>query len=247
MSQIISAVIIEATTKSTLFTDTLISINKDRRKERTLMQRFVHRKQTLNDKIYISFSDYANFLLSQLSLRLTLLNGVNGQQFTDIRQRTYLSGKAEMSVFHLIAYADIFDFLVTTQNLEGREKLLEIIDNALSKAGVDIVKNADIQAADCSNLTEIGKNPRRCCDDPITTEFELKVFMRITREIFRIMAVINTEKRSAEQWNLVNELAGMGFKCAGIIQEFHQNSLQREHINKNKHNKEDQVETSSLF
>ena len=228
--------------KSTSFADSVMT----ERKERTMIQRFVHRNEMFSDKMYLKIGINANFLICRLNTRLAL-NAANEQQFVDIRQRTYLSDQTEKNVIHFIANVTLMDFVTHTQNTEHFQKVFELFANELAKNGIKMDKNIDARASPSTEIFNTDFKYREDhCDQAFPIElqslgkFAQQTIARIAQEIGRNANIINAKKRFNGQWNLFDELKNMicvDSGCSDVLREF----LQRcEH--ERKHNNEYQRE-----
>ena len=234
LSQLIIDVLLETETKRTLLVNFLNSISEDKRKERTLVQRFLHANQTLSDQIYITIGHHGNLLLSRLNALLAATDA-NEQGFGDIKRRTYLSDRVETSAFHMVANATVFDFifiLLAQQNEEQFKTVFKMVKDELTKCDNTEKANHEFCQKFCPKCGVL-HNDKCSKNMDKTASFEAQVVEVITRKILHEMDIINAEKNFDDQWNLIDELEAMDFMCSGDIQKFLQyNKRKKSHKHK---------------
>lgn len=185
----------------------------DKRKERKLVQRFLHANSMLSDKIYVTIETTGNLLITRLNTLLAT-TGTNEQQFGDIKKRTYLSDQAETSAFYLVSNATVLDFLRQSQQVEW--PVFEMIEEEMERRKNTKTDEYDLKACPNCGRFHTG-NCIKNSNGP--TRIETHVFDRIIRNISISVEVINSVKRFDEQWDLIYEINALGFKCGETIRQ----------------------------
>ena len=207
-------VFLETETKKYWLVNFFSGISDDKGKERKMVQRFLRANEMLSDKIYITIEMHGNFLITRLNTLLAT-TGTQEQQFGDIKQRTYLSAQAEESAFRLIAYVTVLDFLTQAQQMGW--PIFEMINKEMEKR-----ENTEEDNCDLNNCPKCDRFHTGNCvgnrNDPI--RMKTQVLERIIRNIRCAINIVNTERRFNEQWNLMDAVDSLGFKCGEIIRPF---------------------------